>query len=639
MAVLGDPRAVRDAVRGVTGDDDVLGLVLGKLDGVRQHGGYWMARCPAHEDSRASLSVGRGDRQPVVLNCKAGCDTAAVLDAIGLTAADISAPREQADMGSFRGDPIIATYDYADEHGRVLYQVCRTTTKQFPQRRPGSARWGIGNVRRVPYRLPQLIEAVQAGRTIYVTEGEKDVHAVERAGGAATCNPGGTGNTRLWADAQFTEPFTGADVIIVADRDDGGRRHAATVADHLGRVARSVIVVEAAEGKDAADHLAAGHGLHDFRPVDLAAADSDLAPTRADELRAALLDSAALDHLPKPELLVDGLLYLDSLAWLHGKPGHGKSLIALDWACCIAAGLPWQDREVRQGPVLYLIAEGASGLHARVRAWEDRARLVTTVQFLPVAVQLLQPGEALAVAELAAGLGCILVVIDTQARVTVGADENSAVDMGMLVRSADLIRGASRACVQLVHHEPRAGENLRGSTALEGAATSILRVVKDGARLELTNPKQKDAVPADPMTLWVVPRLHSVVIAGQPDTPTLELATASETKIIGTLLESFGSTGASATTLRSATGLAESTFHWALNRLVSRGMVQNIGSRTRTCYIPAQALLAAGTPTTPTCSNSSDSNSNSHRGSSSMGVGEPTLEPWGEGTIGRAANR
>jgi hypothetical protein len=332
--------------------------------------------------------------------------------------------------------------------------------------------------------------------------------------------------------------------------------------------------------------------------------------SRAGQLRAALLDSAGLDSLPVPDPLIDGLVYRDSLCWLHGKPGHCKSFVALDWACCVAAGLPWLGRPVTQGPVLYVIAEGTSGLHARVRAWEDRAREQTTVRFLPVAIQMLRLGDVDALATLATEMKYALIVIDTQARVTLGAEENSAVDMGRLVDAAERIRIASGACVMFVHHEARAGDNMRGSTALEGAATTILRVEKDGQRLQLTNPKQKDAAEADPITLWVVPRLRSVVIAGKPDTPTLEPQTASETKILGVLLESFGSTGASATTLRNATGLAESTFHWALNRLVKDGKLVNYGTKTRTCYGVPQAQLPSGTPTTPTNSNSNDSNSN-----------------------------
>jgi hypothetical protein len=309
------------------------------------------------------------------------------------------------------------------------------------------------------------------------------------------------------------------------------------------------------------------------------------------QLRDALIDSDNLDRLPIPEPLIDGLLYRDSLAWLHGKPGHCKSFVALDFACCIDAGLPWMKRPVTQGPVLYVIAEGATGLRPRVRAWEDRAGQKTGVRFLPVAVQMLHTGHTEAFAELAAELQCVLVVLDTQARVTVGADENSAVDMGPLVAAAEKIRVATRACVKFVHHEARAGDNMRGSTALEGAATTILRVVKDGPRLELTNPKQKDAAEADPLTLWVTPRLQSVVIADQPYGPTLDLRADSENKILNTLLDMFETTGASATNLREATGLPKSTFFYALNRLVKDGLVQNLGTRARSCYVRSQASL------------------------------------------------
>ena len=105
--------------------------------------------------------------------------------------------------------------------------------------------------------------AARAGETVYIAEGEKDVHALERAGAVATCNPGGSGKWR----GDYTSALVGAQVIIVADRDPAGRKHAVKVAASLAGVAASVRIVEAATGKDAADHLAAGHGLEDFLPV------------------------------------------------------------------------------------------------------------------------------------------------------------------------------------------------------------------------------------------------------------------------------------------------------------------------------------------------------------------------------------
>ncbi len=163
-----------------------------------------------------------------------------------------------------------AVYNYTDGDGNLLFQVLRSQDKKFSQRRPDPSarkgwRWNLAGIRRVPYRLPKLIAAVNAGQLVYVVEGEKDVHAIERAGAVATCNPMGTGGG--WRD-EYDEWFADAEVVIVADKDEPGRKHAAKIASHLRKVAKSVTIVEAAEGKDAADHLAAGHGLGDFKPTE-----------------------------------------------------------------------------------------------------------------------------------------------------------------------------------------------------------------------------------------------------------------------------------------------------------------------------------------------------------------------------------
>lgn len=255
-------------------DDTVVDLVLGKLEGVRQHGGYWMARCPAHEDREASLSVKRGTEQPVIFYCHAHCERDAILDALGLTLADVSKPREESREEWTPSGPAIATYDYTDEHGKLLFQVCRTADKQFPQRIPDPLaksgwRWKLGNTRRVPYRLPQLLAAVRGGKHIYIAEGEKDVHAIERAGGVATTSPGGAGKWRT----EYSAHFQGADVTIVADRDEPGRKHAETIAAALRGIAGTVFILEPLTGKDAYDHLAAGHALADFTLGDFTEGD------------------------------------------------------------------------------------------------------------------------------------------------------------------------------------------------------------------------------------------------------------------------------------------------------------------------------------------------------------------------------
>lgn len=308
------------------------------------------------------------------------------------------------------------------------------------------------------------------------------------------------------------------------------------------------------------------------------------AGSRIDQLRHALLSSDTLDTIPEPQPLIDGILYADTLAWLHGKPGCGKSFVALDWAACIAAGLPWQMHGTAQGPVLYVIAEGVSGLRNRVRAWEDNAQQKTAVTFLPVAVQFPDPRDLAAIIALADELKPVLIVIDTQARVTVGADENSARDMGTFVAAADQLRRASKACLLLVHHEARAGENMRGSTALEGAATTLIRVTKDGTHVRLDNPKQKDAAEFEPIRLRLVPQLASVTIQSHDGVGLDEEMSASEQKIIGVLRESFGTTGASGSKLFDVAGIPKTSYYRALNRLVTNGAVRNVGTRKRPHY-------------------------------------------------------
>jgi hypothetical protein len=207
------------------------------------------SRCPAHEDRNPSLSVGLGKGDRVLLKCHAGCSQEDVVDALGLT---------MADLFERNGDwQIVAAYDYTDKNGELLFQVVRFEPKDFRQRKPdgvGGWEWKLGKTRRALYRLPRIVEAEGRGEDIMVVEGEKDADALHQLGIAATCNPGGAGK---WRD-EYSETLRGAKVTIVADRDETGRAHAIAVAEALRGVAETVDVLEPAVGNDISDHLAAG---------------------------------------------------------------------------------------------------------------------------------------------------------------------------------------------------------------------------------------------------------------------------------------------------------------------------------------------------------------------------------------------
>jgi hypothetical protein len=184
----------------------------------------------------------------------------------------------------------------------------------------------------------------------------------------------------------------------------------------------------------------------------------------------------------------------------------------------------------------------------------------------------MDPIDTAAIAEMGGNLTADLLILDTQARVTVGAEENSSKDMGRFVDNLEKIRRHTSACVMPVHHEPRNGENLRGSTALEGAATTILRVSKDGNVVELTNPKQKDTVEQPPMRLALTPVGSSAILSHEA-AGLSGFTTESEHHILTVLRDSYGTRGATKTELREAVDLPKSTWHRCINALVNKGLV------------------------------------------------------------------
>jgi hypothetical protein len=222
--------------------------------------GKWESCCPAHEDHKASLSIGTGADDRTLLTCHAGCELGDILSALGLKPSDLF------EKTSTVKREISTTYPYVDEAGELLYEVVRFKPKDFRQRRPdgkGDWIWKLERTRRVLYRLPKVIEAVEGGALIYVAEGERDVEALERVGQVATCNSGGAGKWR----PDYSKSLAGANVVVIADRDEPGLKHACDVAKSLTEQKCSVRIVQAGEGKDAADHLAAGNGVEDFVPV------------------------------------------------------------------------------------------------------------------------------------------------------------------------------------------------------------------------------------------------------------------------------------------------------------------------------------------------------------------------------------
>jgi KaiC/GvpD/RAD55 family RecA-like ATPase len=220
-----------------------------------------------------------------------------------------------------------------------------------------------------------------------------------------------------------------------------------------------------------------------------------------------LLTISDLMNMPPVRWLIEETIAVGSLVVLYGEPGIGKTFLALGWALSIAAGRPWLGRAVEQGAVLYIGFEGAAGFPARVAAWQRQGGGVTDDElsrfsFIADAEQFRDENQKNRLTTTLAGCPSLsLIVIDTYARAFAG-DENSAKDTGDFIGFVNQLRRQTNATMLLVHHSGKDVERSeRGSTALRGAADTVIAFQKVSAGLLLTCRKQRAAEPFRDMPL------------------------------------------------------------------------------------------------------------------------------------------
>ncbi len=327
----------------------------------------------------------------------------------------------------------------------------------------------------------------------------------------------------------------------------------------------------------------------------------DAAAVRAELLRVRLLTPAQLAALPPPEPLIGGYLTRDSLAVLYGRPGTAKSFIAISMALAVVTGTPWFGHDVHRGPVLYVAGEGTSGLAQRQRAWQDACEVddLKGMYWLPFAVNLLQADWSRGLAELAADLGVVLVIIDTLARSMVGGDENKSGDMAQAIEAADEIRRQAGATSLLVHHTPKDGTTPRGHSALEGAVDTGLLLERSEAVFTLTAAKQKDIPQVEPLIFELEPWSGSVVPALKWSHGTIDGIVGAELTLRDVIETMAGTDGLSATGLFGLAKMPRSSFYRALKNLDRRGVIRNVGTPSRPRWVTVEDLSEPIVPMVP----------------------------------------
>lgn len=424
-------------------------------------------------------------------------------------------PRGRDDGLPFRA---VATWDYVDEKGELLFQVVRMENgqigkdgkpeKTYRQRRPDPSKaggwdWSTKGVRQVPYRLPDLLENLRQKLPVFIVEGEKAADRLLDAGVPATTNARGAGK---WVP-ELNEFFRGARAFVLADDDpqaatkdghlrfheDGrpifvGLDHAKQVAGALVGIADDVRMVQLTDRKmkeDVVDWLDQGGTIEDLYLIAKAAPRFEREPYRS---RFHAVAWADMDKPgPEHEWLIKGVLTRAEVGMCAGPSKSGKSFLVIDAALAIARGTSWFGRRVVKGGVIYQAGEGQKGLKKRIRAYREDNSIspADPLDFvlLPARIDLYHSDDhtdAL-IEECRYWASTFLaplelIVIDTWATATPGANENDGKDVSVVLQRAARLSQATGAAVLIVHHMNADGSKVRGHTSILGNLENVLIV-------------------------------------------------------------------------------------------------------------------------------------------------------------------
>lgn len=239
-------------------------------------------KCPAHDDKQASLSVKMGTKNPdcIILKCHAGCSNDDILRAAGLTAKDMFRRSERSGsetnwkryIEGRENKKIVARYDYHSSiDGAYAFTKIRLEGKRIIYGRFENDRFRYGlngkhskDLLAVYGNIDRIKQAIEAGETVFITEGEKDTDSMKKLG-YVSCS---YGSATDWQGG-LAELFRNANVIILADNDKSGIEVAHAIYNDLQGVAlssRIIIPTPDIDKGDISDYLSI-HTKEDFETL------------------------------------------------------------------------------------------------------------------------------------------------------------------------------------------------------------------------------------------------------------------------------------------------------------------------------------------------------------------------------------
>jgi RecA-family ATPase len=217
-----------------------------------------------------------------------------------------------------------------------------------------------------------------------------------------------------------------------------------------------------------------------------------------------LLTYADLHASPPLDWLVDGVLPVGALAMVYGPSGSGKTFCMLDMAHSVSTGERWLGRETRQGPGLYVVAEGRGGFPQRAVAWcaAKRRNEPGPMRYLDEPVRFHDDAH---VAELVDSLAAVkhapaLMIVDTFAAVAAGGDENSAADAALIIGGIKAVQRETGCAAVIVHHTGWDKTRERGSSSIRASMDVVVAVTSlGGGNVQVKVDKMRDGATPPPI--------------------------------------------------------------------------------------------------------------------------------------------
>ena len=525
------------------------------LGNAKKVGNGYLASCPVphhgqgNGDKHPSLSITESDDGNYLFKCHGGCDQHSVFSTIKEMGLLPQLPDRPEYLASVKPIPMVAVptleqeWHYTDEDGISLFLKQRYKTydakgKTYKTLRvmPDNSRVGkLGDCRIVPYRLPEVLQAVADGKVIYIAEGEKAADALCSLGVVATTSHAGAGG---W-NPDLNQYFTGANVVIVPDNDIAGWNYAHRIVESLigtgstksirvldlphlshkedafewvnkyaqdrstlAQVAKSCPVVESTDQVQTPQRL--------LQSVETPQ-DQQLTPTKP----RVLVESWDSIKDEPVEWLIDSIIPKKAFVALYAPPASYKSFISLDLAEAIATGRDWMGYRIpKKGAVLYICGEGHGGMGARVKACKIQNKSPDGANLYIIRAQLNLRSSPEDFAELVNAINALIaeidepleiIILDTLMRMSGGGfNENSSEDMGAFITQAGKLQELYECALMVIHHSGKdVTKGLRGHSSLLGAVDTELEIQRQDSVINsgdssvignaiLTVSKQKD---------------------------------------------------------------------------------------------------------------------------------------------------